>query len=487
MTPFSLGYLFFCLVVFILFCLAGGRLRIILLAVASLAFYAASSPLLLWYVVCVLGIVSRITHQHFEKGSTPSITPVIGVSCLFLLLFVFKYSLPFLSILGVERENFSSFLKIIYPLGVSYVTFQAVGLIVDLRNQRIEVRPDLAELVIYLFFFPKVLSGPVEKAYQFLPRLKSVSVKAENIRIGLMLVQWGCFKKLVIADKLGLAVDKLYGAPNVFSNFDTTIVTIFYAIQVYADFSGYSDIALGTCLLFGIVITQNFRSPFLSRSITEFWRRWHISLGQWFNEYYYTNVALVLRSFRKMGVYISLLTTFFLIGLWHGPTSGFILFGLIHGVIIVYELMTKNWRSSFYGRLPEWVNRPRLVIVTFSIYSLSCVFFRSESFAQSLLICKKSIMGVGQLAELVVNPGVLLQTVTMFATKFGYYKLDILVLLSTITLLVLIDIGKGKEDLNDFLDSKPRVVRWTFYYLVTTSILFFGSFNSVQSFIYRQF
>lgn len=484
MQLYSTAYLLFCLVTLVIFacCNKSGRRAVLFLG--SIVFYGYADPVLLWYALTVVAIVYGV----IAGGSTGNrVQTSVGIILLLAILFLFKYSMSLLGWMGLSENRLSGFVTLLYPLGISYITFQAVGLLLDFRNNALTSKPDILDVGVYLLFFPKVVSGPVEKAYKFIPQLKELVFSPENVRIGLLMIAWGCFKKLVISDKLGIAVDKFYAAPDVFNNIDATVITVAYALQVYVDFSAYSDMALGTCLLFGVKVTQNFRGPFLARSVTEFWRRWHISLGQWFNEYWFSFVSLRLRSFRNIGVYTALLSTFLLIGLWHGPTSGFVIFGLLHGLMIVYELKTRKWRKQYDRWLPGRLNILRMVVLTFSFYCLSCVFFRSASFDQSIQVLGMSLEGVRDILALVFAPEELIPAAIAIATKFGYYKLDIAVLTIAIAVLFVVDIGKNMEDLNGYIDSQIVVIRWGFYYFLAIFVLFFGSFNSVQSFIYKQF
>jgi alginate O-acetyltransferase complex protein AlgI len=256
-----------------------------------------------------------------------------------------------------------STLEIILPIGISYYIFSAIAYLLDVNWQTIEYNGNVLDIALYMAFFPKVVCGPIANAKEFLPQLKEKTrITSDNISLGLQIVVMGLFKKLVIAGNLGLFVDDVYAAPAAYATITVWLAVFSYFVELYFDFSGYSDIAIGISRLFGYKIERNFNLPFVSRNISEFWERWHISLSTWLNEYIFNPVAMGLRRkiaslpkdkkrrYKNIPTYVALIVTFLVCGIWHGAGWTFILWGLLQGICsCIHEryvnYMKKNHRN----------------------------------------------------------------------------------------------------------------------------------------------
>ena len=271
-------------------------------------------------------------------------------------------------------------LRIVLPVGISFYTFQTLSYTIDVYRGRIAPARDLLTFAVYVSYFPQLVAGPIERATRLLPQLQSDrrAPGGEQIASGVSLIALGLFKKVVIGDLLAVFVDDGFGRASTFGAIPMLIAVYAFAFQIYADFSGYSDIARGVSRLFGIELVRNFEQPYLSRSITEFWRRWHISLSDWLRDYLYIplggNREGVGRTYRNLAL------TMLLGGLWHGASWAFVVWGGLHGLFLVVERLTGTGGDP--DRSLSWRQLPRIVL-TFHLVCLAWVFFRAESFGQA--------------------------------------------------------------------------------------------------------
>src|ERR1700733_4257563 len=272
-------------------------------------------------------------------------------------------------------------------LGVSYYTLQAISYLVDLYLGTAEPERHFGRFALYLGFFPKLLQGPIERSSNLLPQLQVLrGFDYENVRSGLLLFAWGLFKKVAVANRLSTYVNGVYYDPHGYSGITLAAATYMYAIQIYADFSGYTDMALGVARMFNIRLTQNFNSPYLATSIADFWRRWHISFSRWILDYISKPLQMQWRDARTLGVAAALMVTFLFSGLWHGVSLNFVVWGALHGVFIASSVFIKPWQNRTYelARLKNHsVRRFIQVFVTFNLVSFAWIFFRANSLADA--------------------------------------------------------------------------------------------------------
>jgi len=365
------------------------RFRWFLLLVASYYFYMC------WRVrYAVLLVISTLIDYFAGLILTKATSRRVRLLCLVLslganltLLFVFKYynffTHAFESVLSSCGMNValpaSAFLL---PVGISFYTLQSMSYTIDVYcgRQPVERHPGIFGL--YVVFFPQLVAGPIERAPNLLPQLKlEHRFDYDRVTNGLKLILWGLFKKTVIADRLGMLVTPVYDNPAAFDGLILTVATVFFAFQVYCDFSGYSDIAIGTAEVFGVKLMQNFRRPFFARSIAELWQRWHISLTSWFRDYVY--IPLGGNRVPQWRWYFNVIVVFLLSGLWHGANWTFLIWGGLHGFFVLAGSVLRPLRT----RLVSWIRLDRLlgtlhvlqVLTTFSLFCLALVFFRAKS------------------------------------------------------------------------------------------------------------
>ncbi len=239
------------------------------------------------------------------------------------------------------------------------------------RINNIKPEKNFFAFLNYVFFFSKLLAGPIDRAQNFLPQShQDKTINWENFSIGGKLIIWGFFQKLVIADRISIYVDAIYGNVEMHSGITIVVCLILYTFQIYADFSGYTDIARGIARILGYDLMENFRRPLLANSITEFWRRWHISLSSWVNDYIYTPLSLKYRNLGIYGIILALFISFFIVGIWHGALWTFVLFGFLQGIILTFEFLTLKKRKKLFKQLPRKLVHVTGIIITFILIVL---------------------------------------------------------------------------------------------------------------------
>ncbi|QWV95953.1 hypothetical protein KP005_11210 [Geomonas nitrogeniifigens] len=401
MTFNTLTYFLFLPAIYLAYFFAGERARWCVLLGASLVFYAA---LRVPYLLAVLALVALATFWcGVAIGGARELAAKrrllwAGIGIDLLTLVGMKY-LPFLS---ANLQELARLLSVdagipqVHPfvaIGVSYYVFQAISYLIDIYLEIEEPERHFGYFALYLCFFPKLLQGPIERAGDLLPQLKQkYQVNRENLRIGALLFLWGLFKKVVIADRLGSYVDNVYRDVHAYQGLQLALATYAYGFQVYLDFSGYTDMALGSALLFNIRLTQNFNSPYLATSIADFWRRWHISLSRWILDYIFKPLQMQWRSGRNWGTAAALFAAFLVSGIWHGAGWGFVVWGGLHGLYMACSVFYRPYQKKIYQRLGLDKSRAQhvfQVFITFNLVSFTWIFFRANSIQDALHVVRE--------------------------------------------------------------------------------------------------
>jgi alginate O-acetyltransferase complex protein AlgI len=283
-------------------------------------------------------------------------------------------------------------LHLLLPVGISFYTFQSMAYAIDVYQRKISPERHLGYFALFVCYWPQLVAGPIERAGQMLPKLKANNAFDYDRTIqGLNRIAFGFFKKVVVADRLAVYVNEVYGHPQDFGTIAIAIAAVFFAFQIYCDFSGYTDIAIGCARIMGVNLVENFDRPYLSRSITDFWRRWHKSLSGWFRDYVY--IPLGGSRVVKWRMYYNLFLTFLVSGLWHGANWTFVIWGAFHGILLVWERLTENGRkklkeSTIFAKIPR-IYGISTMLLTFSIVVVGWIFFRSRDISQAFLVLKK--------------------------------------------------------------------------------------------------
>ncbi len=386
----SIEYLIFLPLVFIIYWALNGDLKKqnILLLLSSYVFYAWWDWRFLSLIV-YSSLIDYIAGQRIEQAKNQKVRKrwlLLSLISNLGLLAIFKYYNFFadsfagaMSTLGWQVDDLT--LNIILPVGISFYTFQTLSYTLDIYRKDFKATKDWVSFFTYVSFFPQLVAGPIERASNLLPQVESKrSFSQKWFNDGVFQISIGLFRKIVIADNLAIYVDSVYANPEIHNSSTLLLATVFYAFQIYFDFSGYSDIAIGSAKLLGFKFNQNFNFPYFSKSITEFWRRWHISLSSWLKDYLYISLGGNRKGIKI--TYRNLMLTMLLGGLWHGSSWNFVIWGAIHGIALSSEKYIFSWKKiNSFGFLGT--------IYTFLIVLLSWVFFRAQDFGTATAIIKE--------------------------------------------------------------------------------------------------
>ena len=346
------------------------------------------------------------------------------------------------------------------PIGISFYSFQAVGYLIDVYYKRIEVEKAFSDYLLFVSFFPQIASGPISKASELLTQIKKVHVFSyTQARAGLKVLLWGMFMKVVVADRLGMYVDTVYDNFIHYSGTTCFISSIFYSIQIYCDFAGYSLMAVGIGKTLGFDLINNFNRPYFSVSITDFWRRWHISLSRWLKDYVY--IPLGGSRCSKMRNYWNIFVTFLVSGIWHGANWTFVVWGIFHGAVQIIEKIFGF--PKYEGKLPGRIVR---VVITFILVNFAWIFFRMPTIGEAGRVIGKIFTDFGGPVYTASNTDLLLYVFGIFVLLFKEIK---------------------EEFFRDRLIFMSRLVpRWSVYALLFISVVSVGVLDSGQ-FIYVSF
>jgi D-alanyl-lipoteichoic acid acyltransferase DltB (MBOAT superfamily) len=452
------------------------RWQWLVLLLASCLFYMAFIPIyiliLFWTITVdyVAGIMLEdLPHRWRKLVLLASVIANVGV------LAVFKYA-GFLeanlsAVAKLVDWNYSlTTLAIVLPIGLSFHTFQSLSYTIEVYKGRVSAERHPGIFALYVMFYPQLVAGPIERPQNLLHQLRAThEFDYRRVVGGLQLMAWGFFKKMVIADRIALLVNPIFSDPTAYNGLALTVAVIGFAYQIYNDFSGYSDIAVGAAEVMGIRLMRNFNRPYAARSIPEFWGRWHISLSTWFRDYVYIPLGGNRVSTAKWCV--NVLITFLLSGLWHGANWTFVIWGGLHGAYYLVsagigQLIAKSRLQAVIHRLGRAAEVGQMII-TFVLVSFAWIFFRSASLSDALFIVTHLFTGTG-------------------AGLIQAGRSQVAVLLLLIVILEIIQWLQSRYHLSEELSKKPGWFRWSVYYVGVMAILLLGVFSQ-QEFIYFQF
>lgn len=441
-------------------------LQNIILILAGLVFAALWSPLCA-ALLAVTSFISFITGKYLPRLATQEKqrnAVIVSVSLLLLILAVFKYynffAAQLSSLFALAGISFipQSF-QFILPVSISFFILQNTGYIIDIYRE--ERQPELNAINYFAFstFFPLLSAGPIERSTTLLPQFSTARVfNYNNAVAGCRLILWGLFKKMVISENAGLAVNDVFRNYPDFAGSTLLIGAVLYSVQIYTDFSGYTDIARGAALLLGLKVTDNFNKPYFSLSVTEFWRRWHISLSSWLRDYCFIPLSLALRNTGKASLPLATLFVFFISGLWHGAGYTFLLWGVFHGIIITGEL--------YYGKVLARTGKITGTLYTFSLVTFFWIFFRAGSIHEATEYIQHTFnASLFTLPELILRPGYYILFPLYFVLE--WYMKD------------------AADPFFLYRGRYATVIRWGMYYAVLLAIVLFGGVDN--DFIYFRF
>ena len=481
----SLSFLVFFPVVTLVYFALPHRWRWAWLLIASCYFYMVFIPvyiLILFFTIAV-DYIAGISIENAQGQRRKLFLVTSGIANVGVLAF-FKYY-GFIDSNLQALANFLHWnyplatLAILLPIGLSFHTFQSMSYTIEVYRGRVKAERHLGIFALYVMFYPQLVAGPIERPQNLLPQFHAEHhFDYERVTDGLKLMAWGFFKKLVIADRLATLVNLVYGSPSSYPGITLILATVFFAYQIYCDFSGYSDIAIGAAQVMGIKLMTNFNRPYFSKSLSEFWTRWHISLSSWFRDYLY--IPLGGNRVSQWRWQINLLIVFLVSGLWHGANWTFVIWGALHGLYMLAAIWLKT--------CAEWIQRvakihlpaPNKFIqvgITFTLVSFAWVFFRASTLDQALYIVTHFFDN----ARLVVNPQ--LWEASIFV---GLNRVEMVMAIVAIVVLEAVQVLQRRGSGRVILARQPELVQWGAYYLLVMTILLFSVYEA-REFIYFQF
>lgn len=474
----SLNFLLFFPSVVFVYYIIQKKYRWGFLLISSLFFYINIQPV---YAILLL-LISLLTYKFALLIEVQSIEKnrerILQIALLFILapLFLFKYYnsvneffLNFFENQGIGLQLPQ--ITLLLPIGISFYTFMAIGYIVDVYNEEIKAEKNIGHVILFLSFFPLVLSGPIERAKSMLPQFKSnLEFNYQKSVNGFQLMLWGYFMKLVVADRIAIYVNPILGNIDKYSGKTLLLATLLYPTQIYCDLGGYSLIAIGAASIMGINIRPNFKRPFFATSISELWRRWHISLISWILDYVYTPLSFALRKFKMKGVLVTIVLTLLTMGMWHGASLTFLMWAFYQGVFISLDALTKNKKFAMeqkYNLINKFWYVTLSILITYFIFSFSFLTGGlRHSFGEGVLAVKKILWD---------SSPIYVDKVTLEYSFVG---------LSMLFISEFRDEFYPKRFL--LFDNKYIYIRWISYFTIIFIILLLGVFEGSE-FIYFKF
>lgn len=467
--------IFFPLVTFLFFVIPY-RFRWVLLLAASCAFYAFFKWeyifILLFTIVIdyIAGIwIDRTQGSQRKMALAISLIANVGVLALFKYYYFIIDNVNSISF-RLNGAHYDPLWKFILPIGLSFHTFQAMSYTIEVYRGNQKVETNFGIYALYVMFYPQLVAGPIERPQNVIHQFyQKFDFDYDRVKSGLRLMLWGMFKKVIIADNLSVFVSQVYGDVGKYQGLPLLIATLFYSIQIFCDFSGYSDIALGSARVMGFKLMKNFNRPYSAKSISEFWKRWHISLSTWFRDYLY--IPLGGNRVSTYQKYFNLFFVFLISGLWHGASWNFVVWGALHGFYQIVGQLTKNIQAKFFGFFGEKLGGILQNIITIGLVVFAWIFFRATKFSDAKYVIK-NMFAPSNLS--------LKEIIHQIGTQ------NLIVVLVGILILEIVQWLQSRKDMSMWVENRPTWQRWGIYYFFLFFILTFGYFGEVQ-FIYFQF
>lgn len=483
----SLEFMLFFPIVTILYFLLPHQLRWGMLLLASCLFYMAFIPIYILILIVTI-IVDYFAGIWIEDSQGPKrkLFLILSIITTCLVLLVFKYFNFFNSSFAFVAKLFHwsypiRMVNIILPIGLSFHTFQSLSYVIEVYRGHQKAERHFGFYSLYVMFYPQLVAGPIERPQNLLHQFREEHVfKYHRVTNGLKLMAWGLFKKVVIADRLAVLVNTVYNNPTGYEGLALIIATVFFAFQIYCDFSGYSDIAIGAAQVMGFKLMENFNRPYYSKNISEFWKRWHISLSTWFKDYFY--ISLGGNRVTKWRWQFNLFFTFLISGLWHGANWTYVIWGALNGFYLVFALWTHKIRKNMaeitgLSKHPG-IHKALQVATTFGLICIAWIFFRANRLSDAWYILTHLLVGI----EHVVDLKYMGETVRMLGLK----KMELGIAVLSIGVMEVVHLTQRSYNVRQLLSEKPVWVRWGMYYAVLLAIIYLGVFGK-NNFIYFQF
>lgn len=501
------SYIFvaFFLSVLILYYLLPKRFQWIFLLAANFLFYYRAGSVYPVFIL-ITGTVVYLSAVCIDKCDGNVGKKLILTGCLLInlgILAVVKYTGFILDniqgILDVFHKNADIEVDFIVPMGISFYTFQAVGYLLDVYWGKCKVQKNLFRFLLFISFFPQLVQGPISRYNHLSESLyKEHFFDWERIKSGAWRILWGYFKKLVVADRIGIAVSVMVREPQEYQGIYVIIYMLFYAVQLYADFTGGIDISIGMAECMGISLRENFIRPYFSKSIAEYWRRWHISMGTWFRDYVFYPCGMSrpikkltslsrkyfgMRMAKRVAVYAATMTTWFATGIWHGAAWSYVVWGLVNGVVILLSEEFTPWYEKFHKAFPRLANtsgyRMFQVLRTFALMCCIRMFDNYNSVRTSI----RQFFSIFTVRNLPDMGG------SAFAA-LGLKKEEYIIVLSGVAVMFMVSLAGRRGSVREKIKTKPYIVQYGLFMLLLFSVLLFGTYGvgyDAAQFIYNQF
>ncbi len=477
----SLAFFLFFPVVTIIYFLLPHRFRWIHLLLSSCVFYMAFIPVYIFilFFTIIIDYIAGIVIENAE-GRKRKLFLIVSLISNIGVLAVFKYYNFFAdNFNGLLSSSGTSLplLSIALPIGLSFHTFQAMSYTIEVYRGHHKAERHFGLYALYVMFYPQLVAGPIERPQNLLFQFRQhKNFDYDSVVNGLKLMMWGLFKKVVIADRLAVITDPIFRDPHHHTHVDILVASFFFSFQIFCDFSGYSDIAIGAARVMGFHLMKNFNRPYHARSIGEFWKRWHISLSTWFRDYLYISLGGNRVSIPRW--YFNLFFVFLVSGFWHGANWTFIAWGALHGIYMLFAVITANTRQKINNALGitkvKWLNDFLQVSTTFFLVMLAWIFFRAANIYDALYMLQQVPLAFADLYHGFAGD-MPLETKTSWGMAFA-----------VIAVLEIIHLLQRKNNILSLINGRPIYVRWLAYYVFIFAIIYFGVFDNRQ-FIYFQF
>lgn len=474
-NSFSFG--FFLVTVYLLYWLIFNRnmkLRNLFILAASYFFYGFWNWKLLILIIIVSAtdfLFGNLIHKE-EREKQRKLYLSLALAINLGILGFFKYSNFFIdsfySLLHLfgAAGTFTPF-NIILPVGISFYTFQGLSYVLDIYYRKFEPTKDPIAFCAFLAFFPQLIAGPIERARDLLPQFFTPKkFNYDDARKGLFLIAIGLFKKIVIADRLAIYVDSVYGNESEVHGLPALVAVLFFAFQLYLDFSAYSQIAIGTARIFGFKLSTNFNKPYLATSFKDFWSRWHITLTSWFRDYLYFPLGGNRKG--KIRTYLNVIIIFTVSGLWHGASWNFVIWGFLNGIFLAV------FDKAFHLKPTKMLSKIICCLFVTAAWALSLIFFRAGTFSEAMTMFGN--LGFGNSADLLAHG------MDAVELKFTFWLLAGLMFIELI-------LKNKQEKIENFFFNKIFVFRWATYIIIILATIYLGVYGigSDNTFIYFQF
>ncbi len=475
----SFGYLVFIFIVSIIYYSVPNKQKYLVLVLGSFFFVGWLSINILAFTL-IYTILNYIFGIIFYKNIDKPYRRKLFLFFIFVnisILAFYKYINFFIEninniLLLSPHSQELKYLDIAIPVGISYYTFQSIGYLIRINRGNEKSENNFGIFALIIMFFPKFLSGPIERSNHFRPQIKNLKSFDYSIIIsGLKLFLLGMFKKVVIGDNLSGIINHVYTFPDTYQGLSLLFTMLLQPIQLYADFSGYTDMALGSAKVFGIDLLPNFKRPFMSRNITELWRRWHMSLSLWCNDYIFKPIMIRYRKLGSKAAIFAVFATFLIIGIWHGANWTYVILGLLQGIAITYEFYTKKIRHKILKKFPVtfslWLSR----LITFVYFSFSLIFFYSNSVDSAVQFIIKMIFHFDtRLSGYYIEMNIVDFLIAIFSF-FGLFLYEV--------------VQENGYPIERWFANKPIYFRWGVYYILILLIFIYNT--NENTFVYLQF